>query len=321
MRNIILFLFLAIPLLIVIHFSLNTSSDQIDTIRIGINHWPGYEYLFIAKKEGFFKEAGLNIELVELSSLTEVRRAFEREKIDGMAATVVEVLEAYKNSERVAQIALVTDYSDGADVILSSPNINSIKDLKGKKIGVETGSLSLYMIYRALYLNSLKPSDVMLVPIELHDMASSLKSGKVDAITSSPPASITVKKLINANQVFDSSEIPGEILGIVAIDKNILAQFPELQEKLHKVWAQTLQFAKTNPKKAYETLVERFPISVNEFKKSMEYVSLISDNEQIQFLQPNGKAIESLKIVGNFMFMNSNQKIDYPEFIYSKSVN
>ena len=95
-RNIISFLLLAAILLLLAYLESNPYSSKRNTIAIGITQWPGFEYLFIAQKQGFFKQAGLNIELVELDSLAEVRRAFERGKVDGMAATLVEVLEAYK---------------------------------------------------------------------------------------------------------------------------------------------------------------------------------------------------------------------------------
>ena len=317
MRNIILFLLVAIPLLVLINLSLQKKNTPQEILRIGINQWPGYEFLYVAKKEGFFKEAGLNIELIELGSLAETRRAFERKKIDGMAVTLVEILEAYKYSGRIAQIILVLDYSNGADVILGSPLVKSIHDLKGKKIGVEIGSLSLYLVNRALQLNSVKLSEVELVPMKYHEVESSLITGKIDAITTHPPSSVAIKKLHRVNKLFDSSEIPGEIIDVVAIDKDILTRFPELHTKLQQVWAHTLEYVKTNPEEAYNTLIERFDISLNELKGSMKEIFLISSDEQMEYLKPNGITQKSLNKIGNIVFKNSDNNIDYSQFIYN----
>lgn len=317
MRNIILFLLIAVPLLVLINLSLQTKNTPTETLRIGINQWPGYEFLYVAKKEGFFKAAGLNIELIELGSLAETRRAFERKKIDGMAVTLVEILEAYKYSERIAQITLVLDYSNGADVILGSPEVKFIRDLKGKKIGVETGSLSLYLVNRALQLNSIKLSEVELVPMKFHEMESSLITGKIDAITTYPPSSVAIKKRNRVNLLFDSSEIPGEIIDVVAIDKDILTRLPELHTKLQQVWAHTLEYVKTNPEEAYNTLIERFDITLNEIKESMKEIYLVSSDEQMEFLKPNGIAQQSINKIGNIVFMNSDNDIDYSQFIYN----
>ena len=318
MRNIILFLLIAVPLLALIYNFSQPDNIANEKIRIGIDQYPGFEYLFVAEKEGFFKEAGLQIELVELSSLTEVRRAFERNKIDGMTSTLVEVLEAYKYSDRIAQIALVIDFSNGADVILASPKIKSVQDLRNKKIGIESGSLSSYLLYRSLELNNLKPTDITLMPMEKHEMFSALKTGKVDAITSYPPHSVTIQKLLQVNQIFDSSEIPGEIMEILAIDKKVLSKRPDLQGKLHRVWGKTREYIETNPDKAYATLVERFPISIEEFKQAMEKIQLVGSEDQNKYLTLGGIAQTTLEKIGNNVFLHSEKKpSDYSQFIYN----
>ena len=322
MRNIILFLVIASALLVLIFLNTNTNKLSNETIFIGITQWPGSEYLFIAEKEGFFKQVGLNIELVELSSLSEIRRAFEREKICGMTSTIVEVLEAYKNSGRVGKAILVTDISNGADVILGLPDIKTMLDLKGKRIGVETGSLSMYMTYRALQLNAIKLSEVTIIPLEPHDLASSLKTKKVDAVTTYPPTSITLKKLLRVNQLFDSSKIPNEVIDVIAIDQEVIEQNPELQPKLQQVWALSHEFVKNNPDKANDILVERFPISINEFNESMNYITIVTHDEQNNYLKPNGVIQHSLNSIGNIVYMNGDsEEIDYSQFIYNKNLN
>ncbi len=318
MRNTVLFLLVAIPLLLAIYNISSTKHSIKKTIRIGIDEYPGFEHLFIAKKQGFFKEAGLDVELVELSSLVAVRRAFERGKIDGMASTLIEVLEAYKYSNRIAQVVLAIDFSEGADVILASPSIKAMRNLKGKKIGVESGGLSFYMIYRALELNNMKPTDVTLIPMQQHKLLSSLKSKKVDAITSYPPDSITVQKHLQVNKLFDSSHIRGEILDVLSIDKKVLDDHPDLQRKLQHVWAKTMKYIDANPEEAYATLVERFPISMNEFKEAMKDIHLIKSSEQSNFLAPNGVVQQTLEKISSIVFMDNNEEqIKYSQFIYN----
>lgn len=320
MRNIILFLIIAIPLLVLINFSLQTKNTPDKSIRIGVNQWPGFGYLFIAKQQGFFKEAGLNIELVELSSLIEVRRAFERGKVDGMAATSIEVLEAYKYSRRIAQAIMIIDYSNGADVILGSPLVKTIGDLKGKTIGVESGSLSSYMTHRALELNAIKQSEVTMVSMDLHDMLPALRTEKVDAIYSYIPVSEVIKKQFSVNHLFDSSDIPGEIIDIIAIDQAVLPRFPELQTKLQQVWARTLEYVMNNPENAYNILTARIPISNNELREFMRYVYFVGPHEQFEFLKPNGTLQQNLNKIGSIVYSHTKNNLDYSQFVYNKNL-
>ncbi|MBT8112736.1 MAG: ABC transporter substrate-binding protein [Gammaproteobacteria bacterium] len=317
-RNTITFLLIAATLLLLVYISSNPYVSKLETIRIGIHQCTGHEHLFIAKKQGFFKQAGLDVELVELSSLTEVRRAFERGKVDGMASTLIEVLEAFKYSGKIAQPVLIIDYSNGADEILGSTKINTIKELKGKKIGVESGSLSTYLVSRALEMNDIKSSEVVIMPMELHDMPIALKTGKVDAITSYPPTSVAIKKQMGVNVLFDSSIIPNEILDVIAINKEVLAKNPELQKQLLQTWKLTLDYTRNYSEEAYNILTERLMISVNDFKQAMDHINLVGHHEQSQYFK-EGLLMESLLKTGEVVFKHLEvEEIDYSQFIYNE---
>jgi len=317
-RNTITFLLIAATLLLLVYISSNPYVSKLETIRIGIHQCTGHEHLFIAKKQGFFKQAGLDVELVELSSLTEVRRAFERGKVDGMASTLIEVLEAFKYSGKIAQPVLIIDYSNGADEILGSTKINTIKELNGKKIGVESGSLSTYLVSRALEMNDIKSSEVVIMPMELHDMPTALKTGKVDAITSYPPTSVAIKKQMGVNVLFDSSTIPNEILDVIAINKEVLAKNPELQKQLLQTWKLTLDYTRNYSEEAYNILTERLMISVNDFKQAMDHINLVGHHEQSQYFK-EGLLMESLLKTGEVVFKHLEvEEIDYSQFIYNE---
>ncbi len=319
-RNIILFLLTSAFLITLIHLSLKSNQEKSEVIRIGLTQWPGFEHLFIAKKQGFFKQASLNIELVELSSLAEVRRAFERNKIDGMATTLVEVLEAYKYSSNIAQPILVTDYSKGADEILATEKLDSVKDLKGKKIGIEAGSMSTYLVYSALDMYNIQHSEVVLVPMDVHKLGKALKSKKVDAITSYPPISISIKKQLDVNIIFDSSQISQKLLDVVAVNTKTLAKHPKLQEHLRYAWKLTLDYVNEHPEDSLITLTERIPVSIEEFKDSMNSIQMVSTDEQEPYFKQDGEIINSLIKTGDIVFMNSEKKdIDYSKFLYSST--
>ena len=324
-RNIILFLLISVTLLLYIYISLNPTNNPTKKLHIGITQWPGFEYLFIAKKQKFFEQVGLDIELVELSSLSEVRRAFERGKIDGMTATLVEVLEAYKYSGRIAQSVLVTSYSKGADEILASQNIKSMRDLRGKKIGLVAGSFSAYLVNYALAMNDIKESEVILMPMELHKLTSSLKSGKVDAITSYPPKSILIKKQLNTNVIFSSASIAQNILDVIALDKNILEKTPDLQNKFIEAWGLTLDYVSKNTEESYSTLAERLYISAEDFKKAMNNIHLVNKAEQDAYLNDVDALTKCFKNTGDIVLRHLDlENFDYSRFIFqneNKSLN
>ena len=110
-------------------------------LRVGIKPWPGYEFLYRAQEKGWYREAGLEVRLVEFSSLSGSRRAYERGQINVLASTVIEVLQIRENSARSPQIVLVVDYSNGGDVTLGRPGLTNATGLRGTRIGLELASL------------------------------------------------------------------------------------------------------------------------------------------------------------------------------------
>jgi len=61
-----------------------TEQSAQKTLRVGFNTWPGYEFIYLAKVKGMYRKHGLDVKLVELNALGDVRRSFERGQIDVM---------------------------------------------------------------------------------------------------------------------------------------------------------------------------------------------------------------------------------------------
>ena len=107
------------------------SREQAQTLRIGISLWPGYEPFFLARDLGFYDD--LPVTIIEYPSLSGASRAMKNGTIDAVALTLDEVL-LLINSGVDAQVVLVTNISDGGDVILARPKIESVEQLRGKTI-------------------------------------------------------------------------------------------------------------------------------------------------------------------------------------------
>src|SRR5947199_7424699 len=119
-------------------------------LRIGINPRPGNEFLFLAQEKGFFAAQGVDVRLIEYSSLGDVRRAFDRGQLDGMTGTVVELLQSREGTRRAPRAFMATGVSNGADVIVARGEIASVAALAGKRVAAEGEAPGLFMLARAL---------------------------------------------------------------------------------------------------------------------------------------------------------------------------
>ena len=271
-------------------------SEPAQPLRIGINVWPGYEALFIAREKGFYQDEGVDVKLIEYGSLSDARRAFERGQVDVMASTVIEVLLVREFSERRLQTFLVADFSDGADMILANSTIQNMEGLKGKKIGAEPASLGEFILMRALETAGLTLDDIVFIPMSHQEMEAPFRSGTVDAVVTYPPVSTLIERGGGANKVFDTSTIPLEIVDVLSADQEVLESRPEDIAGLVRAWDRSLKFMRESPEEANRLGARREGVTPEEFAQSFDGIQTTTTSEQGQAWRKNGTLIKSLKL-------------------------
>lgn len=285
------------------------SSQPPQPLRIGINAWPGYEFLYLAEQKGFYKELGLPVKLLEFSSLADCRRAFERNQIDGMCSTVVEVLQALDHCTRKPQIVRVLDWSNGADVILTQPARDSVAQLRNARVGVELASLGVYLLGRALERNGMTLADVRTAPMDPLSMEEAFEQKTLDAIVTYPPHSIQLQRSGAARSVFSSSEIPGEVVDVIAIDESVRRARPEAVSKLLQGLDRAMAFLRKSPEEALRIMAEREGVSVRDFEQALrEGVVMLGATDQEAYFAPGGKLSAILDATDRILRLNAQIK-------------
>ncbi|HVO94736.1 MAG TPA: ABC transporter substrate-binding protein [Terriglobales bacterium] len=138
------------------------NSFAIDNVRVAYPSMNTSVFaLMIAQKEGYFKEEGLNVELLSIRGEIAIRTT-----LAGEVDFFTNAGSALAAAVRAVPVRLVTVFQDkpGWDLI-SEPEIKSIAQLRGKTIGVMSPEGSLAVVAREiLRKNGLDPSkDVNLV--------------------------------------------------------------------------------------------------------------------------------------------------------------
>lgn len=261
-----------------------------EPLRIGLNTWATYEFLYLADKKGFFKDENLDVKLIEFSSLFDAQRAYVRGQIDGLGTTVVDVLQMRDESPRSLQIVQVMDYSNGADMILSNANITKGKDLHGKKIGLELASLGIYILARGFDKFGLTLDDVQMQTMDQISLTAEFRKGTFDAIVTYAPMSIQLQRDTKANTLFSTNEISGEVVDVLAIDQAIIDSRPDDIEKLLRAYYRAVDYAQQNPDESYALMGAREGLTPQEFKEAITNgIQLVTQAEQNDFLKQGGK--------------------------------
>jgi NitT/TauT family transport system substrate-binding protein len=250
-------------------------------MRIAVNVWPGYEPLFLARRAGLLPEK--DFRLVEFSSNSAGGRAFRNGEVEALCSTLDEVF-YFAQSGMDPVILLVPDESNGAEVVLGRPGIRSMADLKGKRVAVELGAVETYTLTRALQNAGLSLADVTLVYAPMEEHLQDFESGAVDAVVTFEPMRSRLLAL-GAVKLFDSSQIPGEIVDVLAVRRDYMEAHPERMMELRHAWFAGLREMLRKPAEAVKFLAAREQVSAAEFETSLQGLRFPDEAENRMLLE------------------------------------
>lgn len=235
-------------------------------LRVAINLWPGYETLYLARSLGYYDNTP--IELLDFPSGTEQVRAFRSGNVDAAAISLDQAL-ALATTIPDVRIVTVMDFSEGGDVILAKPNVPNVLSLKKKRVGVEANALGAYIITRALERVNLSPQDVQIVSLGLSEHERAFKNGEIDAVVTFGPARTKLLEA-GAKQIFDSSQIPGEIVDVLVVRQSFMTKYPETVKALIQGRFRALNYLNQNPQDGARRIAPRTNVTPEQFLASLQ---------------------------------------------------
>lgn len=210
-------------------------------LRIGYCDWPSWVGWQIAIDKGWFKQAGVDVSFVWFDYASSMD-AFVAGKLDADMVAMSDAL-ALGSSGTKSTMIVLTDYSNGNDMIIGKPGIKKIADLKGKKVGVEFGLLEQLLLLDGMHKAGLNESDVTMINSKTSDAAEILASGQVDAVGAfQPNAGQALQRVPGSRAIYTSADQPGLIYDGLAVNPHSLSTRREDWKKVVKVWDRVVHY-------------------------------------------------------------------------------
>jgi NitT/TauT family transport system substrate-binding protein len=231
-----------------------TSTGPLEKPDIVIGDMPaiGSAALYIARDEGLFKQAGLNVKIVSLGAPQTVIPELEQGTIDVLEyqwPTVIQAMAA--GTAKLHAIAPAQALGPRSHEILVLPNsgITSPAQLEGKTIGVQSvNGLDSMLVDSALALYGVTPTQVRLVPIPFPDMQQALASHEVAAVEPAEPFVTVLENGLGATTLLDMDQ--GSMLGFpvagYTVTDQFAARYPKTTAALARVLDEAQAIASTN---------------------------------------------------------------------------
>jgi NitT/TauT family transport system substrate-binding protein len=202
--------------------------------------------MFIAQQEGLFKKNGLNVELIHIPSSS---RAIQAILAGEIAVSFMDGSNAAQANLKGANLALIAGATNRMVFsLMAKPEIKSVGDLKGKKIGItRVGSSTHTSALFALGQAGLKPADYQILPlVEVPNIFTALAAGQIDAGVVSPPTNSRARKAGFKELINLAKDGPDYVSVAVGTSRSYLGGNEDIARRVVRSYAEGVYIFKTN---------------------------------------------------------------------------
>lgn len=158
-----------------------------EAVTVGIPWLEQNALIFIAEKQGFFANNGLDVTLKPYDTGPSAVGALLKGEVDIAGTAEYPFVHLVLDKEPVRILSSVDRFENNLIVARKDSGIAKIADLKGKRIGVARQTNNAFYLGRLLLLNHIQPEDVVLVDLKPGQFQQAIAGGEVDALIAWQP--------------------------------------------------------------------------------------------------------------------------------------
>ena len=218
-------------------------------LRLAHSTWVGYGPLYIARDKGFFKDEGLDVELIVMEDIKTRLPALIAGRLDVAVTTVDTVLNFYSKDHPFTYLFAIDD-SKGGDGIVANKDIKTIADLKGKKVAYTQGSVSQFYLSVLLKEAGLSLKDVNSLNMTAGDAGAAFVARRVDAAVTWEPWLTRGNQAPHGHLLVNSSTSPGLITDVMITTPEVYKSRKKDLQALYRAWVKAIDWQKAHPAEA-----------------------------------------------------------------------
>lgn len=211
----------------------------------------------IAQHEGFFAAEGVDAEMVTVST---GRLAMDQMLAGKLAMVSSATFPFVTNSFLRDDIRIVATTAicgnDNQIVARKSAGIASVRDLRGKRVGVAKGSTTQYVLDLLLVEQGLGTGDISQVDAAAEELLGLLAEGKLDAVCTLGIWVEKAREQLGDDAVVFTDETLMRITTVLSANKTWIDQHPDLLAKVLKAYLRAEEFVRENPDASFDIVTE-----------------------------------------------------------------
>src|SRR5271165_6491471 len=273
------------------------------TIYVGAMPWDYADQTGILKK--WASKYGIKIKLTQVNDYIESMNQYTAGTFDACTMTNMDMLTIPAAGGVDSTALIVGDFSNGNDGIVLKGKGKKLEDIKGQKVNLVELSVSHYLLVRALTGAGMRERDLKIVNTSDADIVAAFATPASTAVVAWKPQLSSVLAMPNAQLVFDSSKIPGEIMDIMVVNTATLNANPKLGKALVGAWYETLALMLKNDaagQAAQAAMAKASGTDANGYASQLATTRIFATPAQAYEFMTGEGVIKTMDLVRRFSF-------------------
>lgn len=263
---------------------------------------------------GYLQESGImkkwadkyeiSVDIVQINDYVESINQYTVGEFDGCSMTNMDALSIPAGGGVDTTALIVGDYSNGNDGIILK-DATELSAIKGQTVNLVELSVSHYLLARALDTVGLSEKDLTVVNTSDADMIAAYSTDDVTAVVTWNPLLSEIEAQANATKVFDSAGISGEIIDIMMVNTETLADNPAFGKALTGAWYEVMSLISSDTdegKAARESMAVASGTDLAGYDAQLATTEMFfKASEGVAFTQ-SAELPKTMKFVAEFLF-------------------
>ena len=245
---------------------------------------------------------GIDVEIVQINDYVESINQYTAGAFDGVSATNMDTLSIPAGGGVDTTALIVGDYSDGNDAVILKGE-GDLASLEGKPVNLVELSVSHYLLARALDSVGLAERDLgAVINTSDADMIAAFATPDVEAVVTWNPLVSAILEDPAAQSLFDSSDIPGEIIDLMVVNTETLEANPDFGKALVGAWYEVMGLMAAGDEGALTAMAEASGTDLEGYKAQLASTEMFYDPAAAVAFTQGAELPVTMTNVAEFLF-------------------
>lgn len=245
---------------------------------------------------------GIDVEIVQINDYIESINQYTAGQFDGVSATNMDTLSIPSGGGVDTTALIVGDYSNGNDAVILKGE-GDLTALAGKPVNLVELSVSHYLLARGLDSVGLSEADLAgVINTSDADMIAAFATSDVEAVVTWNPLVSSILETPGANAVFDSSDIPGEIIDLMVVNTETLEANPDFGKALVGAWYEVMGLMAAGDEAVLTAMADASGTDLAGYKAQLDSTEMFYDPAAAVAFTESAELPQTMVNVAEFLF-------------------